>query len=146
MPAPKGNKYGKNGGRPTIFTPELLKKVDEYVNGGWVKVGDMIPSIAGLAVYLGTNREMIYEWSKQEDKKEFSYIVKGLLTNQERVLSNNGLNGKFNPNISKLILGKHGYSDKQDITSAGKPVPILGGLTNAIPNNDSNTQDSEPKE
>jgi hypothetical protein len=33
---------------------------------------------------------------------------------QERTLLNGGLGKDFNPVITKLVLGKHGYSDKQE--------------------------------
>ena len=38
---------------------------------------------------------------------------------QEKDLINKGLTGDFNSTITKLILTKHGYSDKQDIDHSG---------------------------
>ena len=39
---------------------------------------------------------------------------------QERSLVRGGLEGKYNPAITKMMLTKHGYSDKveQDLTSS----------------------------
>lgn len=104
-------------GRPTKYNEEILEKTRDYIEN-YADVGDMIPSIAGLSVVLGVSRETIYDWSKQEEKKAFSDILQKLLSTQERVLFNNGLNGTFNSNICKLALGKHGYSDKQELTGA----------------------------
>ena len=87
-----------------------------------------LPSIAGLAVYLGVSRTCIYEWRDAEGEArtdlhdEFSYILDAILAEQEKRLINNGLSGTYNANIAKLALGKHGYSDKTDITSGDKPV------------------------
>jgi hypothetical protein len=48
------------------------------------------------------------------------------LSTQERILVSKGLKGEFNSNIAKLALGKHGYTDKQDVTSDGKALPLAG--------------------
>ena len=45
----------------------------------------------------------------------FSNIFEKLMSEQEKVLVNKGLTGDYNSTIAKLILTKHGYSDKQDI-------------------------------
>ena len=37
---------------------------------------------------------------------------------QERFLVEGGVSGSYNPMISKLILTKHGYADKQEVTGA----------------------------
>jgi len=34
---------------------------------------------------------------------------------QHRGLVNGGLSGKFNPAITKMMMTKHGYSDKQEL-------------------------------
>ena len=128
-------------GRPTLLTPELIEKAKgylntcvEYKNDGTNKTV-RLPSIEGLALYLGVGRPAIYRWRDDginEDKAlldEFRYILEDILATQASFLLNNGLNGNYNSTISKLILGKHGYVDQKDITSDGKalPSPILGG-------------------
>jgi hypothetical protein len=111
--------------RPTDYTPALLKKAKEYL-ANYEELGDAIPSIAGLAVELQVSRDTIYDWRKHEDKKEFSDILQDILSTQERILVSKGLKGEFNSNIAKLALGKHGYTDKQDVTSDGKALPLAG--------------------
>jgi len=110
-----------NVGRPTKYTDETLEIARDYLNNYEV-TGDVIPQIAGLAVRLCVSRETIYDWAKQEDKQDFSDIVRDILSKQESVLMNKGLIGDFNSNICKLALGKHGYTDKQDLTSNGKDI------------------------
>jgi len=110
-------------GRPTDYNESILEKANNYLEN-YKDEGDVIPSIAGLACVLKIARSTIYDWAKQEDKKAFSDILDDILSKQERVLMNKGLDGEFNSAIVKLALGKHGYSDKQetDLTSGGKPI------------------------
>lgn len=98
-------------GRPdeTLVVLELAKK---YLMGGWKDVGDVIPSISGLACYCGKHRDSIYEYGKKST--DFSDILKSILTLQENKLLNGGLSSSFNATITKLILTKHGYSDRPD--------------------------------
>lgn len=98
-------------GRISDYKPELVEKAWAYVNGGWAEIGDRVPTIAGLACEIGISRETCYEWSKHEDKV-FSDILRKIAQVQERQLVNNGLEGKFNPSITKMMLTKHGYSDR----------------------------------
>lgn len=97
--------------RPTDYNPEVLERTKIYL-ATYKDQGDMIPSIAGLSCYLKIARSTIYDWASQEDKAEFSDILQEILSNQENVLINNGLNKKFSPEITKLVLGKHGYKDQ----------------------------------
>jgi len=106
-------------GRPTKSTDELIQSAWDYVDGGWEAVGDKVPSVAGLACEIGVSRETCYAWAK-ENQNQFSDILNAIAKTQERELLNNGLIGKFNPPITKMMLSKHGYSDKveQDLTSS----------------------------
>ena len=99
-------------GRPSELSQSLEKAV-EYLNWGYENVDEVVPSIAGLARYLGKSRSTIYLYGEQS--KEFSDILESLLSLQESKLINGGLKGDFNPTIVKLILTKHGYSDKQEV-------------------------------
>ena len=100
-------------GRPTKYTPELLAKCYEYLEI-WKELGDMIPSHDGLQIYVGISNACLYDWAKHEDKKEFSELLEKILRLQRQELINKGLSGDFNSNITKLVLGKHGYHDKTD--------------------------------
>ena len=106
-------------GRPTDYSDIILASSNEYLED-YEELGDAIPSIAGLAIHLKLSRTTLYDWAKHDDKKEFSYILDDILSKQENVLMNKGLLGEFNSNITKLALGKHGYSDKQDTNMSGQ--------------------------
>jgi hypothetical protein len=95
----------------------------QYVDGDYVAAGDLIPSVAGLAVYLGKTRETMYAWGR--DNKQFSDILAKLLTVQEKTLLAGGLGGTMNSTISKLVLSKHGYSDKAEVEQKITATPAI---------------------
>ncbi len=99
-------------GRPSQLA-ETIVKAEEYLYGGYESVGEVIPSIAGLACYTKKSRGNIYAYGEQSE--EFKDILEGILRLQESKLLNSGLTGAFNSTITKLILTKHGYSEKQEI-------------------------------
>ncbi|MCK5218084.1 hypothetical protein KAR10_01095 [bacterium] len=104
-------------GRPTKLTPELVKKAQHYLDNFKEEYGDSIPSVVGLALVVGVRRETLHVWANKDGgfyNEEIAEIMADLNATQERVLINSGLNGAFNSNITKLVLGKHGYHDKQD--------------------------------
>lgn len=111
--------------RPTDYSEKIIEKTKKYLSS-YQESGDVIPSVAGLAIYLKVARSTIYDWASQEDKKEFSDILQDILSEQEKTLLNRGLKGDFNATIVKLALGKHGYKEQSDVTSADKPLqPLL---------------------
>ena len=130
------------GGRPTIYSEEVLEKTQKYLEetndeylaikgkGGRVvnhKLVVHLPSIEGLARYLQVHRDTIYSWKGQYPK--FSYILGQILTEQAKRLLENGLSGNYNSNIVKLALGKHGYKEQQEVEHSGE---LLLPLTNAL--------------
>jgi hypothetical protein len=114
-------------GRPTDYSEEMLAKARSYL-ASYDSNGDLFPSIAGLALYLDISRETVRRWSKDEDKAEFCGIVEKCLASQESKLTQGGIKGDFNPTITKLLLSKHGYSDKQEI-SGPEGGPLEASLT-----------------
>ena len=104
------------GGRPTVYSQDMVEKAKQYL--ATYEKDSVIPSIAGLALYLDLSRSTVNKWANEPDKGGFSDIVGKILIEQEAKLLNSGLNGDFNSSITKLILTKHGYSDKQDMTSS----------------------------
>ena len=112
-------------GRPTSYTKKLVKAAWDYVNDGWIAAGDKVPTVAGLACEIGVHRDTCHEWAK-DDNKQFSDILQAIAQKQERELVNNGLTGDFVAPITKMMLTKHGYSDKveQDhVSSDGSMTP-----------------------
>lgn len=106
-----------------------------------------LPSIEGLAVYLKVGRESIYRWEKDIDPvtKELKYpvfcdIIAELRAIQGEMLINSGLSGQYSPVIAKVLLTKHGYREGIDQTTNEKDLPTP--LLNALPNHDSDKEDS----
>lgn len=130
------------GGRPTIYGEDIITKTKAYIDScedeqyqliktdgdkstTWEnKVRVNLPSIEGLALELGINRETIYAWEKE--KLEFSNILGKLREKQAKMLIKNGLSGDYNPTIAKLLLAKHGYRETidTDVTSKGEKIEM----------------------
>jgi len=135
-------------GRPTSYTPEIIDSVNNYLEISTdttellgehrpIVVNHVnLPSIEGLALYLGINKDTIYEWEKIHP--EFSDVITRVRNSQAQRLINCGLSGSYNPQIAKVLLTKHGYIDRQDVTTNNKdlPSPILGGLSRTNINDD----------
>jgi hypothetical protein len=105
-------------GRPTDYDKDVIPSVRDYIDNR--KSEGRVPSIEGLGVFLDVNRSTLYEWAKHHPA--FSDILDALQSNQAEMLIDNGLNGKFNATITRMMLTKHGYKDASDITSRDQPI------------------------
>ena len=101
------------GGRPTKYNINTVADAEAYIKN-YANFGDRVPSAVGLCRVLGIVPSTLYLWGSDEDKPEFSYILADLQATQERILLNMGLDGTYNSNIVKLMLGKHGYKEQKD--------------------------------
>jgi hypothetical protein len=118
-------------GRPSLLTPELIAKAREYLFG-YEEQGDVIPSVAGLACWLGVSKASVYNYGEQNP--EFLGTLDAIQAKQEAVTLNRGMTGDFNSTIAKLVLSNHGYSDKvqQDhVSSDASMTPTIIQLTAA---------------
>ena len=97
--------------RPTKYSTVLVEKAQHYLDH-FEEYDEVIPSAVGLALVLNITRSTLYEWAKDDHKKEFSDILDNINKKQEQVLLKNGLTNQFNSNITKLVLSKHGYQDR----------------------------------
>ena len=126
-------------GRPTKYSPAILAKTRKYIaecgdaffdyvksDGSkgttWEeKVRVKLPTIEGLAIYLGVRRSTIYEWKRNHPT--FSDTLEELLEKQKEMLIAGGLAGYYTPLITKLILSSnHGMSERTDVTSGDEPI------------------------
>lgn len=98
--------------RPTVYTTELLQKARKYAEGGWRENGEVVPTLAGLAVAIGVTKETCRVWKKDPQKVEFSAFCSSIQQQQEMELVNRGLVGDFAAPITKMMMTKHGYSDR----------------------------------
>lgn len=100
------------GGRPTKYSPKMLDKARLYIESFEADEKQPIPMIAGLAKHLKVAKSTIYLWADDEDRSEFSDVLKQIMEEQEMMLIAGGLTNNFNAAITKLGLTKHGYTDK----------------------------------
>ena len=60
-------------GRPSEYTDEVVKKSIYYLADGYKELGDIVPSVAGLACFLGKSRRVMYDWGNRSS--EFMHIL-----------------------------------------------------------------------
>src|SRR5678809_369422 len=102
--------------RPTKYDKLIVSKAQEYVDSCEDETKQVIsgesekfttfkekvivklPTIEGLALYLGIHKDTIYEWEKEYD--EFSDVTNVLRAKQADRLINMGLSGDYNPLIA----------------------------------------------
>lgn len=134
-------------GRPTDYTQDTPTKAQEYLDLCIDETKDVIigqsdkftsykektivklPSIEGLARFLNISKETIYQWEKIHT--EFSDVLHALRSEQAQRLVNMGLSGDYNPVIARLLLSKHGYAERTELTGAdGKDLipPTITGM------------------
>lgn len=107
------------GGQPTKYNSMMLAKAQHYLDN-YRELGDTVPTVVGVALALDVATNTIYNWVKAEVSTEFLSIFTRIEQTQCRDLINNGLNGQFNPAITKMMLTKHGYSDKQEVDHSSR--------------------------
>jgi|TARA_R110000751_G_scaffold79333_1_gene159951 hypothetical protein len=114
-------------GRPTDWSEAVEDDAWAYVDN-YEDHGHAFPSIVGLCKVLNRGKSTIYKWAGDDDK-QFRDILDAIKENQELVTFNKAMTNDFNATIAKLLLGKHGYHDKQDSTLSGpngKPMEMTG--------------------
>lgn len=108
------------GGAPELWdSPDALQKaVDNYF------ANTEKPTLAGLAGSLGMSRETLYTYG---DKGKFSDIIKKSRNKVEVGYEERLVYGNL-PTGVIFALKNMGWKDKieTDVTSGGKPIPILG--------------------
>lgn len=119
-------------GRPTSYTPEVIAEAEQYLVDYREKHGQVIPSVVGLCKVINRGKTTVYNWIDDKSdvyQVEFRDIVDKILEYQEIDLVSGGLSNAYNASISKLLLTKHGYSDKQETEHRGAmeivTVPFL---------------------
>ena len=117
------------GGRPSKYTKELLEQAQWYVDN-WRETGEVVPTLAGMAIRCGVDKHTISRWRKDEkNKPEFCALCARVEQQQELLLISGGLTKSYDSGLAKLLLHKHGYSDKQEVELSGeiKPPNIIFG-------------------
>jgi len=135
------DKNGQGRGRPSIWDPIFIDKVDEYLatcvdeerefhktrgdkSDSFERIVNVnLPKIEGFAQYIGVHKDTITEWKKKYD--DFSVALDKIRTEQHNRLVDNGLSGRYNPVITRLILANnHGMREKSDVTTGGEKITV----------------------
>jgi hypothetical protein len=148
--------------RPTDYSNEILTQTEIYLTQSIDEYSEFhktrgeksdsfervlrvkLPTIEGLALFLGVDRSTIYEWEGKH--KEFSYTLDKIRAEQQQRLIDNGLSGDYNPVIAKLILSSnHGMRERSDVTSDNEAITNVNINVVTQPTSESTT-DEEPRE
>lgn len=112
-------------GRKPKYDPEKTPKAAKAYVKDWEKLdsdfGAVIPTIEGLSLHLDVHRETVRAWCHDEDKEEFSGIVKKMYAIQGALLVNKSLIGEYKEKTSNALLSRHhDYGERQhvDLTSS----------------------------
>lgn len=91
------------GGRPSQYTPEAIEQINKYLEEA-IPENMEIPTVEGIALKLGINRDTLYEWAKVHP--EFSDTLDKLKMLQKKYLINTGIFGgkEINATIIQLLL------------------------------------------
>lgn len=103
------------GGRPPAFksVEQLNKDISEFLDLCYKTT--TIPTVMGLATWLGVSRDTIYAHAN-DSRSPFSYSVKNFIDLCHLSLENGAVDGKVNP-VTYIFMGKNyfGLSDSKDI-------------------------------
>lgn len=90
---------------------EYLEKIEYYMNNH-ADIGDLVPTKAGLSVFIGVPYTTLHFWS--ERYPDFKLVWEAIEVHQQVRLVNGGLSGAFNPKVASMMLGRHGYGRDDD--------------------------------
>lgn len=103
--------------RKVATLADRVEHARSYLLGGWPLSGAEVPSLAGLACWFGVGRHTIRAWCDEDE--DFAEVVEGIHAMQEVRLIDGGLNKSYDGSVTKLLLTRHGYSDKSQIEHSG---------------------------
>lgn len=136
----KDNQIQKHpGGRPTKYNEQMVLAVDQYLETTG-REQTKLPTIEGLALYLGVDDDTIVEWSKEYI--EFSAAVKKIKMLQKEQLINDSFYGGKEVNAAAgifMLKVNHKMKDDSGVkVQVNNFIPLLGGdSVHAIPENNS---------
>jgi len=132
-------------GRNKLLNDEIRKEAEKYLRDTEnMSANTLLPTIDGLALYIKIHRDTVYQWEKEDP--DWADFLDELRATQAEKLIQNGLMGRYNAPMSKMLLSKHGYVEQSSVdhTTKGKqlPTPILGGMS-VLPTDNGDEEASE---
>ena len=71
-----------------------------------IDLAQAVPSLAGLADYLGVSYTTVVKWSEDERREEFADLVRRMLTKAMLLIQTGALNKTFQPTHATAMLNK----------------------------------------
>lgn len=109
------------------YTPgEVVEKARWYVENH-TQEDDLVPTVAGLAVYLKCSKNVLYEYQKRPEYAALNDVMAELMTKQHKMLTSGGLGGRFHPVVTRIMLSKHGDIERREVdnlSSDGSMSPV----------------------
>lgn len=98
------------------------------------------PTVEGMALHLGINRDTLYAYKNGEypsEDKDTQKRVSGIITRAIERMTQDTLEGamvgRYDARIAGLVLGHRGYSTKAEIAhSGGIEVKLTGATTEQV--------------
>ena len=94
------------------------------------------PTVEGMALHLGINRDTLYAYKNGEypsEDKDIQKRVSGTITRAIDRMTQDTLEGamvgRYDARIAGLVLGRRGYSTKQEIAHTGGIEVKITGLS-----------------
>jgi hypothetical protein len=114
----------------TVYDQSILAKAEEYSalfdENSYQFVKDAgrsgapserqpvrLPTIEGLALYIHASKTICLTWELQYP--EFTQVLAELRMKQAKALIENGLAGLYDPEVTKVLLAKHGYRESIEL-------------------------------
>ena len=111
-------KHCEKGHEPTLIPTE-----SSYI----VIQNAKMPTIEDYAVYLGVHVSTLKNWADRII--EFGLALDKMKAIQRTFLINNGLSGRYNSTISKLLLGtNHGLIERREVDNTHKLIGVVKHL------------------
>jgi len=85
--------------------------------------GETIPSLAGMALYIGISKQALEK--KIKTNARLGRLNNELMALQEAIALNLGLQGKLNRYITGLVLNRHGYKTPHEETETPTKTTLL---------------------
>ncbi len=94
-----------------------LEAAIAYLNGGWLKRGEAIPTLEGLCRFMGMGYDAV------KSRAYLADVIEQIKLEQASKVLTGGLTNTFNATIAKLILAsKHDYIEKTQVEQTGEQV------------------------